>query len=252
MIKLYETYNKAKKVFVKPKLHCYFGKWRHDPCLPVWRRGPTWYIGGLTYKADAKCYRIYNQVRVKIHNAGDLKPDGTIYKYDYYKTSVHKLPGNLKTWDTVWKSKYRKLFRKFGLKIAKAYIQFPIWLSFHIFNWDIIWKTKWSAYDIRYEYPPQFTIVFFGLSLSFWLNPVIKDKQTESFDHYWESLLKYLYGKYKEDLLQTITSCGKWENVSNNTSYFQVSKNYIKPKYWKEYDKAIELYNELKDKETDE
>ena len=251
MIKLYETYNKAKKVFVKPKLHCYFGKWRHDPCLPVWRKGPVWRIGGSSYKADAKCYQIYNQVLVKIHNAGDLKPDGTIYKYDYYKTSVHKLPGNLKTWDTVWKSKYRKLFRKLGLKIAKAYIQFPIWLSFHTFNWDIIWKTKWSAYDIRYEYPPQFTIVFFGLSLSFWLNPVIKDKQTESFDHYWESLLKYLYGKYKGDLLQTITSCGKWENVSNNTSYFQVSKNYIKPKYWKEYDKAIELYNELKINKND-
>lgn len=142
MIKLYETYNKAKKVFVKPKLRCYFGKWRHDPCLPVWRRGPVWRIGGSSYKANAKCYQIYNQVPVKIHNAGDLKPDGTVYKYDHYKTSIHKLPGNLKTWDTVWKSKYRKLFRKFGLKIAKAYIQFPIWLSFHIFNWDIIWKTK--------------------------------------------------------------------------------------------------------------
>ena len=251
MIKLYETYNKAKKVFVKPKLHCYFGKWRHDPCLPVWRKGPVWRIGGSSYKANAKCYQIYNQVPVKIHNAGDLKPDGTIYKYDYYKTSVHKLPGNLKTWDTVWKSKYRKLFRKFGLKIAKAYIQFPIWLSFHIFNWDIIWKTKWSEYDIRYEYPPQFTIVFFGLSLSFWLNPVIKDKETEGYNHYWESLLEYVYGKYKGDLLQTITSCGKWENVSNNTSYFQVSKNYIKPKYWKEYDKAIELYNELKINKND-
>lgn len=251
MIRLYETYNKAKKVFVKPKLHCYFGKWCHDPCLPVWRRGPIWHIGGSIYKTDAKCYQIYNQVPVKIHNAGDLKPDGTIYKYDHYKTSVHKLPGNLKTWDTVWKSKYRKLFRKFGLKIAKAYIQFPIWLSFHIFNWDIIWKTKWTNYDIRYEYPPQLTIVFFGLSLSFWLNPVIKDKQTESFDHYWESLLKYLYGKYKGDLLQTIISCGTWENTSKNLSYFQVSKNYIKPKYWEEYDKAVEMYNELKNNKND-
>ena len=252
MIHLYKTYNKAKDVFVKPKLHCYFGLWKNDPCLPVWRRGPVWRIGGSSYKANSKCYQIYNQVPIKIHNRGDLKPDGTIYKFDYYKSSVHKLPGNLKPWDTVWKSKYRRLFRKFGLKIAKAYIQLPMLFSFHIFNIDVMWKTKWTEYDIRYEYPPQFTIVFFGLSLSFWLNPVIKDNNTEDYNHYWESLLKYVYGKYKGDLLQTVISCGKWENISKNTSYFQVSKNYVKPEYWEEYNKAIELYNELKDKETDE
>lgn len=40
MLKLYKTYNKAKDVFIKPKLMWKFGKWRHDPCLPVWRRGP--------------------------------------------------------------------------------------------------------------------------------------------------------------------------------------------------------------------
>ena len=40
MIKLYKTYNKAKDVFVKPKLHWKFSLWRHNHCLPVWRRGP--------------------------------------------------------------------------------------------------------------------------------------------------------------------------------------------------------------------
>ena len=39
-IKLYETYNKVKKVFIKPKLYFKFGLWRNDHCLPVWRRGP--------------------------------------------------------------------------------------------------------------------------------------------------------------------------------------------------------------------
>ena len=79
MLKLYKTYNKAKDVFVKPKLMWYFGKWRHDPCLPVWRRGPIWWIGGSSYKANSKCYQIYNQVPVKTHSKGDLKPDGTVY-----------------------------------------------------------------------------------------------------------------------------------------------------------------------------
>ena len=39
-IKLYETYNKVKKVFIKPKLYFKFGLWRNDHCLPVWRHGP--------------------------------------------------------------------------------------------------------------------------------------------------------------------------------------------------------------------
>ena len=252
MIHLYKTYNKAKDVFVKPKLYCYFGKWKHSPCLPVWRRGPILRFGGSIWKENAKCYVINNTVSIKIHNAGDLKPDGRVYKYNEFKTIHHKLPGNLKQGDIVWKRNIRKKLRKFGIKNMKAQIHLPIWCMFHITNLDVIWKTKWTEYDIRYEFPPQFSIIFFGLSLSFWLNPVIKDKQTESFDHYWESLLKYVYGKYKGDLLQTVISCGKWENISKNTSYFQVSKNYIKPEYWEEYDKAIELYNELKNKETDE
>ena len=246
MLKLYKTYNKAKDVFVKPKLVWKFGKWRHDPCLPVWRRGPIWWIGGSSYKANSKCYQIYNQVPVKTHSKGDLKPDGTVYQFNYYESSVHKLPGNLKPWDTVWKSKYRKLFRKFGLKIARAYIQFPIWMSFYIFNRDVMWKTKWTNYDFRYEFPPQFTIVFFGLSLSFWLYPECKS-ETDSPDHYWESLLTYIYGEHAGDLLQTIIDCGKWIRSENNkdTEFFALSKNYIKPECYEIYDEAIELYDEL-------
>lgn len=247
MIKLYKTYNKAKDIFVKPKLHWCFGKWNHDPCLPVWRRGPIWRIGGSSYKENAKCYQIYNQVPIKTHSCGDLKSDRTTYQYDYYETSIHKLPGNLKAWDTVWKRKYRKLFRKFGLKIAKAYIQFPIWLSFHIFNRDVMWKTKWDDYDFRYEFPPQFTIVLFGWALSFWLYPEIKNKDTESADHYWESLLTYVYGEHKGDLLQTIIDCGRWIRYEDDKEipFFALSKNYIKPEHYQIYDEAIELYEEL-------
>lgn len=249
MIKLYKTYNKAKDVFVKPKLHWKFGLWKHDPCLPVWRRGPIIDIGGSIYKANAKCYQVKNSVNICTGEKEYTRMNGSKTTYKTYETSYHKLPNNLNRFDIVWKREYRK---KWWAKIIPARLHLPIWLAFHIFNHDVTFKTKWTEYDIRYEFPPQFSIIFFGLSLSFWLNPVIKDKQTENFDHYWESLLKYVYGKYKGDLLQTIISCGKWENVSKNTSYFQISKNYIKPEYWEEYDKAIELYNELKNKETDE
>lgn len=246
MINLYKTYNKAKEVFVKPQLHWRFGIWKHDPCLPVWRRGPIWHLGGSTYKSNAKCYQISNTHHIKTHCAGDVAEDGTIYKYDYYETIKHKLPGKLKNGDLVWKRKYRQLFRKFGLNIAKSSIRFPIWLSFHIFNYDVFWKTKWDEYDFRYEFPPQFTIVMFGLSLSFWLNPKCK-LETDSPDHYWESLLTYIYGKNAGDLIQTVADCGRWIQTKNNqeNTFFAVSKTYIKPEKYVEYEKAIELYEEL-------
>ena len=45
LIKLYDIWEKAKDTFVKPSLRVYFGKWRNDPNLPVWRSGPSiWLI----------------------------------------------------------------------------------------------------------------------------------------------------------------------------------------------------------------
>ena len=245
MIELYKTYNKAKDVFVKPKLHWKFGLWRHDPCLPVWRRGPIIGIGESIYKANAKCYQVKNSVNVYTGEKEYTRMDGSKTTYKTYETFYHKLPNNLNCFDIIWKREYRK---KWWAKIIPARLKLPIWLAFHIFNHDVIFKTKWTEYDIRYEYPPQFTIVFFGLSLSFWLNPEIKDPDTENFNHYWESLLTYLYGEHAGDLLQTIVDCGKWEFIDkdrNKKQYFQLSKNYIKPKYHKEYDEAVELYDEL-------
>ena len=245
MIELYKTYNKAKDVFVKPKLHWKFGLWRHDPCLPVWRGGPIIGIGGSIYKANAKCYQVKNSVNVYTGEKEYTRMDGSKTTYKTYETFYHKLPNNLNCFDIVWKKEYRK---KWWAKIIPARLKLPIWLAFHIFNHDVIFKTKWTEYDIRYEYPPQFTIVFFGLSLSFWLNPEIKDPDTENFNHYWESLLTYLYGEHAGDLLQTVVDCRKWEFIDkdrNKKQYFQLSKNYIKPKYYKEYDEAIELYDEL-------
>lgn len=230
MINLYKTYNKAKDVFVKPKLYWKFGLWKHDICLPVWRRGPIINIAKYHQRYDVKNYNVI------IH-----KNDGVSARYE---TIQHKLPKNLKLGQTVWKREYRK---KWWSKIIPAEIRLPIWLSFYIFNYDVFWKTKWTDYDIRFEFPPQFTIVFFGISLSFWLNPKIKD-ETESPDHYWESLLVYLYGEHADDLLQTVVDCGKWrykDKDGKDVSYFQLSKNYIKPEYYEQYDEAVELYDEL-------
>lgn len=243
MIKLYKTYIKAKDVFVKPKLYWKFGLWKHDPCLPVWRRGPIIDIGGSIYKANAKCYQVKNSVNIYDGEREYTRMDGTTATYKVYKTVYHKLPNNLNCFDIVWKREYRK---KWWAKIIPARLKLPIWLAFHIFNRDITFKTKWTSYDFRYEFPPQFTIVFFGLSLSFWLYPECKS-ETDSPYHYWESLLTYIYGEHAGDLLQTVIDCGKWVRSKNNkdTEFFALSKNYIKPEHYEIYDEATELYDEL-------
>lgn len=243
MIKLYKTYIKAKDVFVKPKLYWKFGLWKHDPCLPVWRRGPIIDIGGSIYKANAKCYQVKNSVNIYDGEKEYTRMDGTTATYKVYKTVYHKLPNNLNCFDIVWKREYRK---KWWAKIIPARLKLPIWLAFHIFNRDITFKTKWTSYDFRYEFPPQFTIVFFGLSLSFWLYPECKS-ETDSPYHYWESLLTYIYGEHAGDLLQTVIDCGKWVRSKNNkdTEFFALSKNYIKPEHYEIYDEATELYDEL-------
>lgn len=236
MIKLYKTYNLVKDTFIKPKLYWKFGLWKNDPCLPIWRRGLIINFSGSTFGKNAKSYYVKNTVNIKtgehsyIHN-------GKTYTYNYFNwVPKHKLPKNLKPDTKVWNREYRK---KWWTKIIPAELKLPIWLSFYIFNHDVIWKTKYD--DIRYEYPPQFTIVFFGLSLSFWLKPVIKDSRYENENHYWESLLQFIYGKNPYNLSKTIINCGQWE--TKNESYWQVSKNYIKPKFQEEYTNTINSYN---------
>ena len=71
-------------------------------------------------------------------------------------------------------------------KIFKPTYVLPMWLSFYKFNHGMMWKTKWGEY--RYEFPPQFTLVFFGLSISFWLK---SPKEAICDEYYWEPILIY-------------------------------------------------------------
>lgn len=151
MIKMFETYNKVKKVFKKPKLCWYFGKWRHDPCLPIWRRG--------------------NTIKIATNN-------------DEYISEFYFCKYINSEWTDIGKQRH-----PFLSKIFKPMYVLPIWLSFYIFNRDIMWKTKYE--DYRFEYPGQFTIVFFGLSLSFWLKAPKIENTSDDYS-YWESILWYL------------------------------------------------------------
>lgn len=239
MINLFKTYNKAKEVFVRPKIKFSIGLWKNMSGLPMWRSGNVIRI--------AKYYQFYipnNRSHIKKYNAGDIKEDGTIAKYNECITSTHKMPKNAE--HGVWKRDIRKKLRRYGLGWIKPQYVLPTWLSFYIFNWDVFYKWKYDS--IRFEYPPQFTIVFFGFALNFTLEPLLED-ENDSQDHYWESLLSFLYQpECNNNIKDTVKYCGQWSTYKNNKEikFFQLRKTHIKPEFYVQYNKGVKEYNKIK------
>lgn len=238
MIKLYKTYNKVKNVFVKPKLHFKFGLWENDRNLPIWRRGPIihlckqkdiGYINPIQCESNdakraAKSYKVYpvvSRINVKVGTKTYTRNDGTTYNINSYISSEHKLPKGYQNRDYVWRRDIRKKLRKLHLGWIKPQIQLPRFFAFHIFNYDLGWKTKWG--DYRYEWPPQFTIVLFGLSFSWWLTaPTDRDYD------YWESVLNYI--EYK-DLYKTNKVMGQYTKNMEPTLYYRFLPEFLKEPY---------------------
>lgn len=242
-IKMWNTYRKAKEVFVKPKIGFFIGKWRSDPCLPVWRRGPTFTLGSPYSKRNrARVYNVRNCVNFKYKTTYETNKNGKTYPINHWDTSYHKLPKGIYDWDLVWTSKFRRKLRKFGLGWLRFQYNLPIWLAFHIFNHDLYYKTKWTSTDFRYEFPPQFTIVFFGFACSWWL------RAPEMQDSYWECMLHYLYGKKPKSLKNAIYEAGRYRVVGEKEWHFVFKREWVKPKYLAEYD---EIVNSCKPKEDE-
>ena len=185
MFEIYKTYSKVKDVFVKPKMKFHFGRWYMLPGLPVWRRGPEICLD----RYGRNSYTPNNSSYICVGKKGDVI-DGKELKYDRYKTSFHKLPKG--TEYGAWTRPIRQKLRKMGLGWIKPRFFLPIWFTVDCFCYDVIYKWKYD--EIRYEYPPQFTIVLFGLAITVQLIPDPVD-DTDCPDHYWESLLSYLHNK---------------------------------------------------------
>ena len=204
-IRMWDTYNQVKHVFKEPKLYWKFGKWRNDRCLPVWRRGPI-----------IKLIK-YHYSDVKWDTIGKSKPRKYMIGGKEYWTSELERKGY------VWSDSYKERHPIIS-KLFKPSYTLPIWLACYVFNHDLIWKTKWD--DYRFEFPPQFTIVLFGWSLSFWLrNPLGPDYRD---DTYWEAILWYIDKKYIKD---TFKECPIWENCHTGELTFSLNPDILKYPY---------------------
>lgn len=121
-----KLYRKAKKVFIRPKLKFFIGKWINENNLPVWRYG--------------------NFIRLT-RNYSDYSIDENITNNVKYK------------WTEFGKKNHPILS-----KICRPCFHLPLWLSFYFFDSDIYYKYKYD--EVRYEYPAHITLVIFGLCVS--------------------------------------------------------------------------------------
>ena len=60
----------------------------------------------------------------------------------------------------------------------------PVPLTIGFSYCDLGWKTKWTETDLRYEWSPVLSFVFFGYQIAMW--PEVQHQ-----DHYWTSWLYY-------------------------------------------------------------
>ena len=236
MIRLYRTYRNAKDMFVKPILRCRFGLWRHDPGLPIWRRGPILWLCRRKYRSfwqsdrGKKCYQPSDTAIIRVK--GD---DGS----SRFITSKHNLPKGLGRFRYVWSSRIRRRLRKLHLGWFPCCIQLPVFFMFRTVNLDVMWKTKFD--EIRFEYPPQFSIIAFGLSLTFWLiPPKISGDETIGKaipENYWEPLLCHAI-EGTDSVKGLVSAGGIWGY--KDVSYFGLRKEYLRPEYHEEYDRVTD------------
>lgn len=195
-------WKKVKDIFVKPKRKVFFGWWKNFPGLPVWREGYTIRL--------AKHHQVY------LPNYHVLIKD----KNGTYHTIQHKHITN----GYVWRRDIRKKLKRFGLGWIKPYITFPWWTRVGVIDYDVCWKWKYD--DIRFEYPPQFCVIIFGLCLAFtWYVPT--NGYYSDNDSYWEGLLEYMY-KYDRSMYETVLNCGLWSNdFKSNKHWISIRPEYI-------------------------
>ena len=217
-----DTWKKSKDTFIKPKFRWYFGTWRKESNLPVWRRGPIIYLGRNRY-----VYKGNNGVN-------RLEAD----EYHCYIKEYEEHWNWAKLESCEWTEEGKKRHPIIS-KLFKPAYELPIWLAFHWYNDDIMYKTKWDEDDFRYEFPSHFTIVFFFFFLS--ITAYVPKENEDDWlcdDEYWESILTYQY--YKGDLEKTNGACGWYNRPGEKGFRFKFNPRFLKNKEDRDKLKAIQ------------
>ena len=217
-IKLYDTWKQVKGVFKKPRLIFKYGDWYKSSGLPVWRRGRTLWLGKYSDRKRVTIKRWREPIKT-----GNLDIEGAW----------------VDSWSYDWSDSYKESHPILS-KIIKPYYELPRWCTFYVFNNDLWWKTKWD--DYRFEFAPQFTIVFLYWHISFFLAP----PEGCRVDDYWESILWYIE---KRNLEKTFKEMKAWKNLQTGVINYRLSPEMVED----EYKELIQYFiDEQKEKETRE
>ena len=178
------TYNHSDIVFAEPVVKCWFSSPKYSSQPTIWLVSRKSY--GWRNNENKKYYFTYS--RVLINDNG-------------YKSICHRLPNGLKPGQYVWSSNIRKKLRKFGLGWIPPCIRLPRWLYFGIHNIPLGWKIKWD--ECRYEYPPRWSVFFFGFSFNISVHAPTVNSDNRFYrqddDSYWEGILEF-QGEYHNSL----------------------------------------------------
>lgn len=247
-----KEYKKVKKIFRRPQVHIYFGFWQ----MPSWViKIKQWMIKNADNKHTFK-FRV-----VKFINdifGRDSNPCLPVWRRGnsiklFSKYQTYSFDQNNRS--LVWEQEFKDKLNKWHLSWLKPYYELPLWLSVYFFKFDMCWKWKYN--DVRYEFPPQITLVLFNISFSIWWN---KPKNSGGYDdHYWESILNYTYkyldtlkGKSVDIMSQLIglsDYCGCWTSFGKDDKVeyiWTLQPSYLKNK---EYARALKEHQDMKEKE---
>jgi hypothetical protein len=84
-------------------------------------------------------------------------------------------------------STFKHTVKPFGeVYDEKMRCMFPVPIKVGFSSCGLGWKTKWSEYDIRHEWNPVLSFVFFGYQIALTV-------YNEHGSHYWESWIAYEY-----------------------------------------------------------
>lgn len=230
MFRFLKTYSKAKGTWKRPRFEVFIGLWKNNPNAPH-IKNPLLRLGKY-----GQYYMIQKSVTIEDKTRKETTTDGHPIKVMKRITT-----GRIKQ-DYAWRRDIRKKLRKFGLGWLPPIITLPRFLKFGVYDYDLGWKPKYD--DFRYEYPPQFTIVAFGLSLSITLHEPTGGYYTCD-DQYWEGILAWLYGCDK-DIYKTVMHEGVWTRHSGERTeaFFSVRPEHlINLVDFQEYCRATQDYN---------
>ena len=246
-------YKKVKKIFRRPQTHFYFGFWQH----PSWTiKLGKWLFSNMDKEKTIK-YRLLKFIDKVFGTTSNpclpvWRRGNSIRLLSKHQT--YSLDQN--NYGFVWNPDFKEKLNKWHLSWLKPSYELPLWLSCYFFKLDMVWKWKYD--DVRYEFPPQITIMLFNISFSIWWN---KPKNSGGYhDLYWESILNYNY-KYLDtikdksvdmmtQLIELSDYCGCWTSIGGNNNEINYTWE-LQPSYLrnKEYARILKEHQDMKESE---